>query len=225
MRPWWFITSTLLCLFGLLVFLTFKDQCVTNFLAASGSPRLLRAVVRNKGDLGRACSRGGAFPVVDAVESGNEATLIYIISEGANVNVHNRDGSTPLIAAAEMGRTAMVKLLISAGADVNAVDLTGSSALRYAARTGNYDESKVLVNAGADPNQPTNEGDTPLMVAAEIGKGELVHLLVAHGADRNHRDKRGRRALDYLPPTASPSLIRELTPESLIDHSEQSHIQ
>lgn len=217
-RGWKLIGLVSLFVLGM-VFFTFRDQCLANFLAASGSPRLLRMIIRNRASLDSACNRSGKFPIVDAVESGNEQTLSYLISEHTRVNVRNPDGATPLIIAAEKGKLPIVKLLVAARADLDAVDVTGSSALRYAVRTGSSDVAKFLIGLGANVNLATNDGDTALIRAAAAANLELVHLLVTHGADRNHRDSRGQRALDYLPSTASASLIREIAPEPESNHS------
>lgn len=206
-------TLLIFCLIGVLSFLTFRDQCMANFLAASANPRWLAFAARHGTNLNRACTRDGSFPIVDAVESRNGPTVAFLLSQGIAVNVRNRDLATPLIIAAEKGETDMVKKLLSAGADVNAVDITGSSAVRYAARTGSYETTDVLIKAGANVNVADVEGDTALMLAAQGSNSKLIDLLLQSGADRFQRDKRGRRALDYLPEPRQPALVQALEPK------------
>jgi ankyrin repeat protein len=76
----------------------------------------------------------GWTPLMAAIYQGNTGVVHYLISAGANVNIHDNTGDTALMWATLQGdqNLAIVKELITHGADVTATNQMGASVLAYA---------------------------------------------------------------------------------------------
>ncbi len=102
-----------------------------------------------------------------------------------------------LIAAAKAGDLARVETLLVQGADPDSTDRHRNTALIFAARDGQLTIAQTLIAAGASVNWIDGEQVTPLILAAFKNHPALARLLLDRGADPDHRDKWGRKALDY----------------------------
>ena len=91
------------------------------------------------------------FRLHDAVSRCDEAEVLRLIQNGAQLNELDEFGMTPLHCAVYCGYTEIVKLLIDAGADVNAISTQGTSALWHAEDDfGLHDIAALLRAAGAE---------------------------------------------------------------------------
>lgn len=127
-----------------------------------------------------------------AVENYSGKTAIFLIENGANVNLVNRFkksalfytrsdkmtkilidagaivqlqdeyGTTPLHIVAGTCMSGSLQMLIDAGANVNSLDKFNRTPLHQACHSGYLDNVKVLLSSNADPNLQTTSGDTPL---------------------------------------------------------------
>lgn len=79
-----------------------------------------------------------------AAESGDIATLLHLLSGGADVNERSLGNMTPLIGAARKNQVETVRLLLDQWADPTLWDANGSSALDWAAALGLTDISRLL---------------------------------------------------------------------------------
>lgn len=89
--------------------------------------------------------------LMDAVERGDLAMVLYQLENGADVNHRSRrTRCTPLMAAAERGATDIVRLLLRAGADPAFRDRKGHTALTRALNSPSPDEAllRLLSIAG-----------------------------------------------------------------------------
>ena len=91
-------------------------------------------------------------PLADAVESGDQAIVEYLLSKKAPVNEPNRYGKTPLTIAIGLDNPGLVRVLLQGGASANQPDANGTYPLAYARK---YNREN---------------------------KAEIVRLLLAHGA-------------------------------------------
>ena len=127
--------------------------------------------------------------------------------------VLQRPGKDPaLIAAVLRYDTAAVKRLIASGAEVDEVDDVRNTALTFAARDGQTQIAQLLIQAGADPGWTDGEEVTPLILASFKNHPKIVALLLAQKekARPGHKDKWGRRALDYAKRRGSDDPIYRL---------------
>ena len=136
----------------------------------------------------------------DALASGDQAAVLALLHDGADIEEHNRHGWTPLMAASMGGQVDLARLLLDHGADLHAVNAEGKSAIHYAAWRGGAEAVRLLVRLGADVNaRDTFGGYTPLHLAAAHCNREIVQetcaALLAAGADVDARSEWGTTAL------------------------------
>lgn len=145
---------------------------------------------------GSALAAPADVPLVDAVRSGDVATVRALVAGGADVEAASADGATALLWAVHTDRPDLVALLLEAGADIEATNRYGVAPASLAAENGNAEILGRLLDAGVDPNHALPGGETLLMTAARTGEPETVRTLLAHGADPNRREEtRGQTAL------------------------------
>jgi ankyrin repeat protein len=126
--------------------------------------------------------------LVDAVKSGDRATIETLLARKTDVNSSEPDGSTALHWAVHRDDLPTADLLIRSGANVRATNRYGVTPLSIAATNGGAAMIERLLAAGADPNTALPDGETVLMTAARTGKPEAVKTLLAHGAQVNARE-------------------------------------
>ncbi|MFH1079795.1 MAG: ankyrin repeat domain-containing protein [Pseudomonadota bacterium] len=151
-----------------------------------------------------ACVRGRGGTAISAAASGGHLEIVrYLLSKGADVNVHEQmrgfESMTPLLGAATRGNTEVVRFLIENGADVNS--LPGhASPLFMAAYEGRREVAELLIAKGADVNVVVQSqsipGGTPLHAAVAKNHVDLVNLLLRNGANVNARQNNGTTPLE-----------------------------
>jgi len=93
-----------------------------------------------------------------------EKIAIFLINNGADVNIKTSYGSTPLMLATSIGSVRIVKKLIEKDADVDAQDKYGNTAFIEGINTRygfNQQEVGELIKAGADWFLANNKGEYP----------------------------------------------------------------
>lgn len=167
--------------------------------AAAGKPDNARALIRHKADLDihTATAIGDLIflqthPSLVAAHKGDqgnstlpslvglavffdqEATLDWLIREGANVN-GSAFSPTPLLhAVCYKHDPALVRKLLKAGAKVDWPDGDGRTPLYYAASRGSFELVHVLMEFGADPYSTTERGAKPIDCTKDA---KLVRLM------------------------------------------------
>ncbi len=156
-------------------------------------------------------ARAAAATVVDAAEQGDRATVLRLLSKGANPNAPGPDGSTAVMWASANGDVDLVRALVRAGADVRLKNQFGTTALTEAAVVGAAPIIDVLLKAGADPNTRNPEGETALMAAARSGKVEAARVLVEGGAHVNATEEfGGQSALMWAAAQSQAEMVKFL---------------
>jgi hypothetical protein len=112
-----------------------------------------------------------------AVSSGDRATVIALLDQGADVNEVGRSNFTPLHWAAYYGKDEMAKLLLDRGAKPNVQAGKYGTPLTMAAQYGFTEVVRLLLEKGADPSIPDYYGKTPLQLAEARGYPEIIKLL------------------------------------------------
>jgi len=149
--------------------------------------------------------------VVDAAKSGNDAAVISLLQQKADVNVPEADGTTAISWAVRQDDGEMVDRLIKAGANVKAANRYGVTPLYLAALNGNADVVVRLLKAGAGANDAVTEGETALMTASRSGHVAVVKALIEGGATVDARENwRGQTALMWAAAEGHPDVIKEL---------------
>ncbi len=159
-----------------------------------------------------ACAAAEAqSPLANLIQSGNRASALELIENGADVNASQGDGTTPLHWAVYKVDRELVAELLERGAEVDVMNKYGSSPLAEAVKLGNLDLVRQLLDAGADVESPNGDGQTALMLAARIGSLDVAKLLVERGADVNAKEAwRGQTALMWAVDNNFPELTQYL---------------
>lgn len=130
----------------------------------------------------------GDVRLIEAVKSGNAATVRTLVKQPALVTATEADGTTALHWAARQDRVELVRTLIRAGAQVNVRNRYSVTPLSLATVNGSAAVVEALLRAGADANTTATDGETVLMLAARTGNPDVVRLLLDRGAHVNARE-------------------------------------
>ncbi|KIW31184.1 uncharacterized protein PV07_02852 [Cladophialophora immunda] len=139
----------------------------------------------------------GGTPLADAVWTGNQNMVEFLIGKGANLNPPREwcNYGSPLIIAAKRGDVEMVKLLVSRGADVNLQwKYRFGSPLIAAAAYKKLETVEYLVKAGADVDllpEFGSHGSALACACAGSGNKGMAEWLVTNGANINLELKSG----------------------------------
>ncbi|XP_077463201.1 cyclin-dependent kinase 4 inhibitor C [Stigmatopora argus] len=133
------------------------------------------------------CTMAGVVALADqlctASANGNLPTVLFLLQNGADVNVRNVHHRTPL-QVVMLGKPTVVEALLAAGADPNLGDrVLGLTVTHDSAREGFDDTLRVLLAHGADANVVDERGDLPLHSAAKSGRVQAVRVLLPATAD------------------------------------------
>ena len=122
----------------------------------------------------------GRTPLHIAAEKGNIDVAMFLIENGANVNVADANGNTPLVFIInKTGNPKVTQRLLEKGASVNTQNRTGETALMYAAWHGYSTIVQLLLENRADVTLKNKQGNTALTLAESKGHPEIVEMLKA----------------------------------------------
>jgi ankyrin repeat protein len=145
-------------------------------------------------------SRDGAgrTPLTAAAIGGQREVVVFLLSQGADVNDRGFMEMTPLAdMAAGWGQrddekcTEIAEVLLSHGALINAIDGYGTTPLYRAAESGHTQMVRLLLEKGADTSIADKWGQTALHVAAVNGQKDIVEILVKAKARLDVKDRGG----------------------------------
>lgn len=135
---------------------------------------------------------GGFTCLHIAAEVGHRETVIFLLTNQANVQAKNDKDGIPLHVAALNGHLEVVKLLISKGSNVNSRVFDGCTPLHYATETGCEQVVSLLLEKGAHVNVTDNVyNNYPLHLATYSGFIKIVNDLLKNGADINVKATNG----------------------------------
>ena len=122
----------------------------------------------------------GRTPLHVAAEKGFAEIVLFLVENGAAVNVADTNGNTPLIFIIHKTRNLEItRRLLEKGAAVNAQNRTGETALMYAAWRGHSDIVQLLLAHRADVSLKNRQGNTALTLAESKGHLKIVQMLQA----------------------------------------------
>jgi ankyrin repeat protein len=152
-----------------------------------------------------------AASLIEIVRSGNEASALAALKDGADANSTESNGTTALHWAVHNGNVELVGKLIKAGAKVNAMNNYGATPMSEAAELGNPVIVAALLKAGADVESPNADGETALMIVARSSNTETAELLLKAGAKVNATEKwRGQNAVIWAAAQSQPKMLELL---------------
>jgi ankyrin repeat protein len=172
--------------------------CTPVFCAAvCNNCDIVRLLHQHGADLNFADYRGLTPLHVAVIKHGYSAVLLYLLSNGADVNATTHSHSSPMWAAAAQGNIRLVQTLLNHGADLTITDVEGDSALYSAASRGHVAVMQLLVASGADFHSRNRGGVTLLMSAAQSRQPAAAEWLISQGVSVNATDKVGGTALHH----------------------------
>ncbi len=118
-----------------------------------------------------------------APRNGHLDTVMYLVEQGAKVNLKVLSGATALYWAAYYGHFDVVSFLIKQSAEVNVATPKGNTPLHSAASDGYFEIVSILVEHGAEVEAKRFDGVTSLLLAAQNGHADIVTFLIKQGAE------------------------------------------
>lgn len=134
--------------------------------------------------------------LIQAAERGDTATVLQLLTAGAEINSRDGAGRTPVMAATHGNQVETVQALIAAGADIDIQDHRQDNPFLYAGAEGLLEILKLTIEAGANTKLTNRFGGTALIPAAERGPVAVVaELLTRTDVEIDHVNNLGWTAL------------------------------
>ena len=119
--------------------------------------------------------------ILDAVQSGDIATVKKFLDEGVPVDLTDEEGWSLLHHAAALGQVEVINLLREKGCRVDLIDNEGRTPLHHAAINGDIETIRLLIAMGSNVNLVDNEGNTPLKWSVMCEQNTAIEELTKHG--------------------------------------------
>ena len=205
---------------------SYRGATLLHIAAASNLLSVMRALLENKAGVNDRDDEG-ATPLHYATRFdnrvvSNEASVLCLLENGADIEAHELLFGTALSRAARFSNERMVRLLVREGADVNAAGGFWGTALEVAMK---HEEDKVnmgivrfLLENGADANGMSGKDSSVLQRAAWVGNETLVRLLVQGGARVNEPAGPYGTALELAKKAGRSSIVQYLLEEGADAH-------
>ncbi|OQE22364.1 hypothetical protein PENSTE_c010G10384 [Penicillium steckii] len=192
-----------------------------------------------------ACNSKGYTPLQYAALSGNKTMFLFLVAEGANMDVRTPKGETLLHIIPPLNQDCLdiLAVLLSLKFDVNAVTSGGLTPLHHLminhiggsdiAGDKTVDYISLLLSHGADVNAEllSKAACTPLhlAVASKLPHESLVSFLIKHGASLNAKTTDGKTPLHMAAERGRHSIFKILleagaNPHLRTDHSSKNDL-
>ncbi|KXH68953.1 hypothetical protein CSAL01_09196 [Colletotrichum salicis] len=127
-------------------------------------------------------TKSGDTPLHWAIAHNQQDFALFLLNEGADINIQNTNGKTALHMATAMDHRYFTKILIENKADLELQDSEGYTCLRWAARYEHQRTVNTLLEAGAKVSASDKDGYTALRWAAREGYKLIVKTLIDRGS-------------------------------------------
>jgi len=121
-------------------------------------------------------------PLMWAQHYDQQEIAIWLIEEGADVNLRTEVGDTALMMACRRNQDEIAQLLVRKGARVNDELKNGRTALIEAIKSGMCDVAEMLIESGAKVNHQDKSGWAALMWGCRSDHFGAVGILIDKGA-------------------------------------------
>lgn len=155
-----------------------------NFIHAAqiGDIKSLEKFLKNGFDIN--ATNDNQCALNEAIYYNKKNTILFLIENGADVNLKNSANKTPLDFAIDKNDSEIVKILINNGAKITNSN-SRMSPLIYACVKSKTDIVKTLIESGSNIDEKIYLDESPITLACEDGYTEIVKLLIDAGADIN----------------------------------------
>lgn len=139
----------------------------------------------------------GWTPLMAAVENNKKDVILYLLNEGAFIDIRNSSGDTALMRAVYMGHTDIVKLLLENGANRAIRAKNGYTPFQKACEKGNLEIAKLLFREPIDTKDKVYDSLKYNLFHLSIKKEDLnmMEWLSQKGVDLNAKAEDGRTPL------------------------------
>ena len=149
-------------------------------------------------------------PLHQALRANDADTVLFLLEQGADVNVSNSYKSTPLMYAVKYASSEVVSLLLEHQPELEAKSFMGASALHWSIWPGFAEITEILLQAGANVHSTQSNELTGLHIAVMAGHLSTVQVLLEYGADPLRQDFEGKTALGVAEEAGEEEILRVL---------------
>ncbi|OMJ07707.1 Ankyrin repeat and protein kinase domain-containing protein 1 [Smittium culicis] len=132
-------------------------------------------------DINSQCSNGNT-PLHEAVKYNNPEFVVFLLYNGARMDIKNSLGHTPLDICNNQSSLELLESSLLELRSALTCDKAGQTRLHRACSSGDYDKVLKQLNIGVEIDLPDNAGWTPLHEASLAGHTSIVRELLRRGA-------------------------------------------
>lgn len=161
---------------------------------------------------------GSGLPLFEAVRSGQDAIVGFLLGQGCDLEQRDKTGATPLYQAYVAGHVPVARQLIEAGADIRATTKLGTRVLDMVLGSGNVEQVDWFVQQGVPLWSVNQKGNTALHYACKSGNVALaMRIHDSCGAAFDCAASDGRRPVDWCSSHALFAAIVQRQPGIALD--------
>ena len=197
--------------------LIFKDDQVPPFLLACSQGKLdiVQIILKSNKDAISCRDMYGQNCLHHSARAINSSHMImFLVSEGAQVDCFSNKGQTPLMTSIITGGVSGVSTLLELGADPFLKDHKGYNALHYAVTQGRSRIAIMLLDLPSASKlvlENNNEGNSPFHLALELGFCGLNNMIAMIQQDfKNIKDSQGNNFLHLAARGGNENTLRVL---------------
>lgn len=140
----------------------------------------------------------GCTSLIIAVSERKIDMIIFLVKNGANIDMENVAGYTAFMMATERADYEMMEFLLSLKADINHTSpVSGMSAVLVAIKSEIIFPLQFLMQHGASPNRVQRGEMSPLLFCCLHDRVDMMELLLRYGAKIEETDFHNKTALHY----------------------------
>jgi len=187
-------------IFSLLIFALITPAAAQDFLDAlrKGDITKVEELLEKNPLLINSVDNTGWTPLHYSVSRNRKEITLFLIQQGADVNLKDNFGRTPMHYALMRNMKEFITLLYENGADITIKDNEGGNAIQSVVKKGDTELVSLFLKNGFDVNKKEEFfGKTLLHMAAINGYREAADLLLKNGALIDLKDNNGRTPVYY----------------------------